>query len=315
MNTDTSSSRRDVVLAVDDTPESLSFLIDALEQSGVTVLVASDGDSCLRLLNEITPDLILMDAIMPGIDGFETCRRIKREKFLTHVPVIFMTGLSDTEHVLKGLEAGGVDYVSKPINVDELLARIRVHLANARSAIGSRAALDATGRFLLSTNSEGQLLWCTPRAAQLLEELSPSMAPGHPQIDKSLSEKITGLRQKTAKNPQSLLVEMAGRRLEFIFIGSTGPDEFLFRITEGLTGSDAEIQQQTQMLLSALGLTSREADVLLWISRGKSNRDVGEILGISPRTVNKHLEQIFEKLGVENRSSAAARAVRILGAA
>jgi DNA-binding CsgD family transcriptional regulator len=85
-----------------------------------------------------------------------------------------------------------------------------------------------------------------------------------------------------------------------------GPDELLFRLSEAGAGTE---QQQLQQLL---GLTVREADVLLWLSRGKSNREMGEILGISPRTVNKHLEQVFVKLGVENRASATARAVRLL---
>ena len=159
------AARRDIVLVVDDTPGNLSFLTDTLDHAGVTVLVATDGTSALSLVDQITPDLILMDAVMPGLDGFETCRRLKQDKQLTHVPVIFMTGLSESWHVVKGLEAGGVDYVTKPIVVDELLARIRVHLANARIAQGSRAALDATGRYLLSTDREGRLQWCTPRAA------------------------------------------------------------------------------------------------------------------------------------------------------
>ena len=101
-----------------------------------------------------------MDALMPGISGFETCRRLKRDRMLLHLPVIFMTGLSETEHVIEGLASGGVDYVTKPIVLEELLARIRVHLGNARSALDSQAALDASGRFLVATNRAGRVLWC-----------------------------------------------------------------------------------------------------------------------------------------------------------
>jgi DNA-binding response OmpR family regulator len=306
MSDESAMKRRDIVLVVDDTPESLSFLTDTLEQAGITVLVALDGESCLNLVDEITPDLVLMDAVMPGIDGFETCRRLKQEKLLSHVPVIFMTGLSDTEHVLQGLEAGGVDYVTKPIVVNVLLARIRVHLANARVAYGSRAALDATGRFLLSTDRSGQLLWCTPRAERLLAQLFPGL-----RFPPVVTERLTRLREEPG-GPASAPLQIGERRLEFSFVSSTGPDEFLFRLTD--TGADPEEQlaQQLALLQRSLPLTSREADVLLWISRGKSNRDISEILDISPRTVNKHLEQVFEKLGVENRASAAAKAVRIL---
>ena len=168
--------RRNTVLVVDDTPETLGFLTDTLDHAGITVLIATDGESALELVEQITPDLVLMDAVMPGINGFETCRRLKRDKVLSHMPVIFMTALSETEHVVEGLAAGGVDYVTKPIVVDELLARIRVHLANARIAHGTRVALDATGRFLLATDRAGRLLWCTPKAEQLLSELFPEGA-------------------------------------------------------------------------------------------------------------------------------------------
>ncbi|MDB5970299.1 MAG: DNA-binding response regulator [Hydrocarboniphaga sp.] len=303
------AGRRDIVLVVDDTPESLSFLTDTLESEGITVLVATGGESCLALVDEITPDLILMDALMPGLDGFETCRRLKQEKLLSHVPVIFMTGLTETEHVVRGLQAGGVDYVAKPIVISELLARIRVHLANARLAQASRTALDATGRFLLSTDRGGKLLWCTPRAERLLVELLPTSTDGL-RFPADIAERLTLLRGDNAGTTQPV-VQIGTRRLEFSYVSSTGADEFLYRLREV---GDPELlqQEQMQLLQQALHLTAREADVLLWISRGKSNRDISEILGISPRTVNKHLEQIFEKLGVENRASAAARAVRVL---
>ena len=111
------------------------------------MLVAREGEYALSIAEKIVPDVILMDALMPGTDGFAACRKLKQNRALAHVPVIFMTGLTDTEHIIEGLEAGGVDYISKPIVPSELLARIRVHLANARMAHSARAALDAFGRF------------------------------------------------------------------------------------------------------------------------------------------------------------------------
>ncbi|HEY0939984.1 MAG TPA: response regulator transcription factor [Steroidobacter sp.] len=300
------STRRDTVLVVDDTPETLSFLTDTLDQAGFTVLIATDGDSALELVDQITPDLVLMDAVMPGIDGFEACRRLKREKLLSHLPVIFMTGLSDTEHVVEGLAAGGVDYVTKPIVIDELLARIRVHLANARIAHGTHAALDATGRFLLATDSSGQLLWWTPKARALLAELFPAQNDRAASLPAELVEQLMRLRGEGSKSASSATMEIGARRLEISVLSRIGPDELLFRLAEVGTRNDEQVLQR------ALSLTSREAEVLLWISRGKSNREIGEILSISPRTVNKHLEQVFVKLGVENRAAAAARAVRTL---
>src|ERR1700674_4558819 len=109
---DAQSTRRDTILVVDDTPDTLSLLTNTLDRAGFTVLIATDGEAALNLLEQITPDLVLMDAVMPGLDGFETCRRLKNDKLLTHLPVIFMTGLSETEDVVRGLAAGGIDYVT-----------------------------------------------------------------------------------------------------------------------------------------------------------------------------------------------------------
>lgn len=297
--------RRDTILVVDDTPETLGFLTDTLDHAGLTVLIATDGDAALELVDQITPDLVLMDAVMPGMNGFETCRRMKQDKKLTGLPVIFMTGLSETEHVVEGLAAGGVDYVIKPIVVDELLARIRVHLANARIAHGTRAALDATGRFLLATDRSGKLLWCTPKARQLLDELFPRQAQEASLPEQVIDQLMRLRRDRDVDQPRSML-DVGSRRLEFSMLSPIGPNELLFRVNEVALGGEERLLRQ------AMQLTSRESDVLLWISRGKSNREIGEILTISPRTVNKHLEQIFVKLGVENRAAAAARAVRAL---
>lgn len=296
--------RRDTVLVVDDTPDTLGFLTDTLDQAGFTVLIATDGASALDLVDQITPDLVLMDAVMPGLNGFEACRRLKREKLLAHLPVIFMTGLSETEHVVEGLAAGGVDYVTKPIVVDELLARIRVHLANARIACGTHAALDASGRFLIATDRDGRLLWCTPKAKALLTETIPNS-----EERVGLPASVVALLLQTPSDAASTArttLQLANRRLEVSLVSRMGQDEILFRLTELNTRADE------QNLQHKLALTSRESEVLLWISRGKSNREIGEILSISPRTVNKHLEQVFVKLGVENRAAAAARAVRLL---
>ena len=298
--------RRDTILVVDDTPETLGFLTDTLDHAGFTVLIATDGASALDLVDQITPDLVLMDAVMPGMDGFEACRRLKREKLLSHMPVIFMTGLSQTEHVVEGLAAGGVDYVTKPIVIDELLARIRVHLANARVAHGTHAALDATGRFLLATDRSGCFLWCTPKARQLVSELFPAQSEQGASLPPAVLQQLTQLRQEVSRPAARTTLRIGGRQLEISMVSAIGPDELLFRLTEVFTGNEEQVLQQS------LALTSRESEVLLWISRGKSNREIGEILTISPRTVNKHLEQVFVKLGVENRASAAARAVRTL---
>jgi DNA-binding NarL/FixJ family response regulator len=299
--------RRDTVLVVDDTPETLSLLTDTLDHAGFTVLIATDGTAALELIELVTPDIVLMDALMPGMNGFETCKRLKRDKLLAHLPVIFMTGLSETEHVIEGLASGGVDYVTKPIVLEELLARIRVHLGNARAAHETHAALDASGRFLFATDRTGRVLWCTPKARQLLAGAGSARSTDV-RLPGIVIEQLLQLR-RNAKASALCRVEIAERILECSFVSPLGSDELLFRLNE--TG-DAGAESDRTRLQTGFTLTAREAEVLLWISRGKANRDIGEILNISPRTVNKHLEQVFVKLGVENRAAAAAAAVRAL---
>jgi len=304
------NKERDIVLVVDDSPNTLSVLTDALEEAGMTVLVAREGDHALSIVEKVTPDVILMDAVMPGTDGFETCRRLKQNRALAHVPVIFMTGLSDTEHIVEGLEAGGVDYVTKPIVAGELLARIRVHLTNARMAQSARTALDAFGRFLFAVDSGGKVLWCTPQAVKLLANALRDFDAE----DYVVPETIRDWLQHAASAPPAsppvpieLKTHASPNKLQLLYVTQIGANEHLLRVIEGDAGND-------QMVLkSRLMITDRESEVLLWIARGKSNRDIAEILSLSPRTVNKHLEQIYTKLGVENRTSAAALAVRTLG--
>jgi len=287
------------ILVVDDTPESLSFVTATLEAAGMNVLVASDGAAALQSLALTMPDLVIMDAIMPGMDGFETTRQIKADPRLARLPVIFMTGLTETEHVLRGLAAGGVDYVQKPVVVEELLARIQVHLGNARITQGSQAALDQSGRSLLALDGTGRILWSTPRTMTILTaHFGDETLP--PPVVAAL------LRLIESDDDRGFCHAIPGGQLEFTLLTRSGPDEWLFRLVETLAGAEE------RLLAVRHGLTDREAEVLLWISRGKSNREISEILGISPRTVNKHLEQVFEKMGIENRASAAAAAVKTL---
>jgi DNA-binding response OmpR family regulator len=300
---------RDIVLVVDDSPETLRLLTDAIEDAGMTVLVAREGEHALSIVEKALPDVILMDALMPGMDGFETCRRLKRNNTLAHVPVIFMTGLSETQDIVKGLEAGGVDYVTKPIVPDELLARIRVHLANARLANSARAALDASGRYLLATDLSGGVLWCTPQTAKLLGLAFGDFHGEGDLLPPKVQEWLQKRTLSDAKSADSIVLQSdtSPLKLQFSYVGQVAPEEILLRLVEG------DIENENLVLKRKLQLTQRESEVLMWIARGKSNRDIAEILSLSPRTVNKHLEQIYAKIGVENRAAAAALAVRMLG--
>lgn len=294
--------KSDVVLVVDDSAETLGMLSQALDEEGLTVLIALDGEQAINIASKMTPDIILLDAIMPNIDGFETCRRMKQNANLKNTPIIFMTGLSDTEHIVMGLEAGGVDYISKPINPQELVARMRVHLANARMTQSARVALDNAGQNIFTTDSSGQMLWATPQVFALFE----AALADSKWLESMLAPLLRSWLDRAPEQGHKLAMDAPLKKLQCKYLGEVSANEHLFRLFEEDGGSDEDV------LKKSFALTDREAEVLLWIAHGKTNREIAQILEMSPRTVNKHLEQVFKKLGVENRTAAASVAIRLL---
>ena len=289
----------DIVLIVDDIPENLSLLHDALDESGYTVLVATNGESALQRARKSLPDVILLDAVMPGMDGFEVARRLKADFATHHIPIVFMTGLTETEHVVAAFAAGGADYVTKPIRPIEVLARIAAHMQNARQMKQARSALDAFGQATVAVRaSDGKLVWQTPLSRKLLKEY---FATGEDESPSRLLDWIADAdaARRDGREPNGLLIADGTRRLLATFHDQTGDQEWLVVLREENDASAIE------SLIAVFRLTQREAEVLYWVTLGKTSKDIGDILGSSPRTVNKHLEHVFEKLGVETRTSAA----------
>ncbi|MEM6373042.1 MAG: DNA-binding response regulator [Pseudomonadota bacterium] len=283
-----------IALVVDDNPESLGMVSQALEAQGMTVLVARDGQSAIELTHRIQPNVILMDAVMPKLDGFETCRMLKTGPNRTLAPIIFMTGLSDQEHVVKGLQAGGVDYITKPVVIDELIARLTTHVVNSRLLQSACQAIDATEQSVLAFDTGAQLAWGSQSALNAMER--DGFALDDPQLLPWL--------KRCLEQPISAINPLQLGRFNLQFAGVLPGGEVLVKL--GLyTGNSAE-----SALQNAFGLTQREAEVLYWLTLGKTNRDISTILSLSARTVNKHLEQVFQKMGVDNRTSAAVVADR-----
>jgi DNA-binding response OmpR family regulator len=131
-----------IILAIDDKPENLGLLFDLLDGKGYEVLVSQNGESAIKRAEATQPDLILLDVMMPGIDGFETCRRLKAVAATREIPVIFMTAVTDTDEKLKGFELGAVDYITKPIQAKEVLARVKTHLTIQHLQRDLQAALE-----------------------------------------------------------------------------------------------------------------------------------------------------------------------------
>jgi two-component system cell cycle sensor histidine kinase/response regulator CckA len=121
-------TEKSIILIVDDNPTNLEMLLDCLEDAGFKVVVAEDGASAIEMAEYAPPDLILLDILMPEIDGFETCRRLKTNPATQDIPVIFMTALTDKVDKVRGLNLGAVDYITKPLEHEEVLARVNIHL-------------------------------------------------------------------------------------------------------------------------------------------------------------------------------------------
>ncbi len=291
MNPETPSALPGVVLVVDDAPETLGLLCDALSQEGYTVLVARSAAEAWQRFEMAVPDAVLLDCVMPGEDGFALCRRIKAEPSWAHVPVIFMTGLSETEQIVQGFASGGVDYVVKPLKVPEVLARLATHVHNAQVGRLAREAVDVVGMGIVLVDRQGRVAWRSPQAARWLAEALGPVGSADAVWRDWLSEAVA---QGSTARPMP-----GGGELQAQYLGRAG-------LGEAMLALRTVAETSTQQRLRDAALTPRETEVLAWLAKGKTNRDIADILGMSPRTVNKHLEHIFEKLGVETRAAAAA---------
>jgi DNA-binding response OmpR family regulator/DNA-binding CsgD family transcriptional regulator len=293
------------ILVVDDVPANLGLLFDALTQAGHRVLVAESGEGALAQLAHETPDLILLDYMLPGMDGMEVCRRIKARPASAEVPVLFLTAVSDLDEKVRALDAGAVDYVTKPIQTAEVLARVRTHLRIARLQRELAEELemrreaeeqlrDSLDRALVVAAADGRIHFATRLAQTLLVRHFAN--PDHGRLPAPLLPWLAG---HVAEAPLRAGLEVRLLR------PATAADMGVLE----LTGRDSP--QPARLL--ALGLTPREAEVLFWLSEGKSNPEIATILGSARRTVEKHVERILEKLGAEHRAGAARIALTAMG--
>lgn len=285
---------KSIALVVDDNPESLGMVASALEAQGMTVLVARDGRAAINLTRRVQPDVILMDAVMPDLDGFETCRLLKSGPNPTLAPIIFMTGLKEQENVVKGLKAGGVDYITKPVEIDEMLARLTTHVVNSKLLKSARQAIDAFDRAVLAFDGTGTFLWGSEMGMTVVNDGSLDL----------LDPTFRAWLLFCAGQPVSACDPFTGSAADIHYIGVSIAQEILVKAVSQRGMSNEETLQK------AFNLTQRESEVLYWLTLGKTNRDISTILSLSARTVNKHLEQVFQKMGVDNRTSAAVMADR-----
>ncbi len=291
------------VLVVDDSPDSLSMINAALDSAGMTVLVALNGQQAMNVLEQITPDIILMDALMPVMDGFECASKVRQLLPLT--PIIFMTGLSDAEHIVKAFDAGGNDYIVKPIRPEELLVRIRQHTNSTQMLLEAQKALDTMRQHVFCADKDGRIVWATPEAQTLLNQYQQQTNDAAIKFNHQLSQ---WLPSGQAGHEWALPIDKQKLILKISYFKQSAENTYLLKIQS----PNVEIDPAT--LENSLAITFREAEVLLWLAHGKTNKEIADILEMSPRTVNKHLEQMYPKIGADNRTVAASIAIQtILG--
>lgn len=289
-------SHSSTVLVVDDTPANVGVLLEALGDAGMDVLVAESGLSALAQLEHALPDLILLDVMMPEIDGFETCRRLKANPAWRDIPVLFITGLDEPDQKVRAFEAGALDYIVKPFFETEVIARVKTHL----ELLSLRRNLE--DELTLRIDAENQLAKSLDRAVIILDQ------KGTKVFSTRLAESLlhTHCPDYTTAGELPPSLQRADTGLILRRFTEPGRDDLSFYVIEEKAPSP------NPAALLSLGLTSREAEVLFWIAQGKSNPDIATILGAGVRTIHKHVENIFRKLGCETRAAAAVTAQETL---
>ena len=295
-------------------------LAELLEDAGYGALPLESAAAALDQAAVAPPDLMLLDAQLVDGSGFDLARRLKAMAQTSPAPIIFLADPGHPEHLVQALESGGADCVNQPVKPHELLARMAMHLAGARERRQARNALDAFGYATLTVRPhDGKLMWQTPLSRELLQRYCPNHPPyasrTAPEVQSWLQECLRCLQRGDAPRPL-VLSQSDGARLTLRLHQQTGDNESAASAdSEEWAGDDwlivmREVSDQAvmQAMRDIFALTLREAEVLYWVVKGKTNKDVGDILGSSPMTVKKHLERVFIKLGVETRTAAAGKA-------
>jgi len=262
------------ILVVDDNLLNLHILERQLKELGMQLIFARNAVQAIDCLTRVQPDLILLDVMMPGMDGFELAKILKEKPETAEVPIIFITALTDEASVLKGFAAGAVDYVTKPIKQAELLARVKTHLALRQTKAQLRHYLEETKVELEETNGALSFL-----------------------LKKSEKDRMA-MEAKVQSNIENLLNPL------LIQLKNSG-------LTEVQAEQMGMIEQTLEDILSPFaknmfghhGFTPAEMEIVRYIKMGKSSKDIAKILGKSIRTIDVHRNAVRKKLGLVNQKA------------
>ncbi len=316
------------ILIVDDTPAILALLYEQLEQNDFSVMVAESGTSALQRIRRIKPDLILLDVLMPNLDGFETCRRLKADPATQEIPVIFMTGLHDINEMVHGFAVGGVDYITKPLQMPEVLARVHTHLTirqlqqqlQEQNELLEQRVHERTQALQAEINRRRQqeaekqkLLDMVSKQSDQLRSLTAWVIDSHQQHGAGLSATLRTQMTQTLHIVQmqldlindavAQLTDRASR--ELIAYHSHNLTVTLAQLEEELGSFVTEINKPNLVAQEALEnplikLSAREREVMQLIVDGKANPEIAELLYVSETTVRTYRSRILQKLELDD---------------
>jgi DNA-binding response OmpR family regulator/DNA-binding CsgD family transcriptional regulator len=324
---------RKVVLIVDDEPANLRLLWMYLDQANFKVLAARDGTRALQIAGSTQPDIILLDVMMPGLDGFETCRQLKLNPLTYPIPVIFMTALSETTEKVRGFDVGGVDYITKPAEPAEVLARVRMHLTlqsmqrqlqaqveTCATQLQERTAELMVTNAQLRVEVQQQQVHNTERE-RLLElirhqneylqmvsgQLAQQQQAHYANLEHALYEHVLPMLTQLSEQLETLR--------QHIITPHSAPTVLLSAVSTArriLGQLQAQVHNLTQdvpvtpakpiypLNEPSLKLSPRELEVFELLVQGLSPSEIGVMLNISDKTVYKHRTAVLEKLNVQS---------------
>ena len=324
-------SHNKTILIVDDNLDKLDFLIEYLHQANFEVLVAQNGQKALERVEYVSPDIILLDVAMPGMDGFETCRHLKVRSEIKDVPIIFLTAASDTVDKITGFELGGVDYIIKPAQVEEVLARVKTHLTIRELQAQLQAQNDLLEERVKERTAElvvtNQHLKAEIEQRKLHQTEKDKLFDVVRQQNEHLRT-LTTLLLESQQNKHKALAQtlrnQIGQKIHML--------EMNLNLMSEILSVNREISAEVDPVLDVLGqvvsqikveistvedelnqpiaasqnpllrLTGREREVLQLIAEGKSTSEIADILYISVNTVYSHRQGIMKKLDIHNMS-------------
>jgi putative two-component system response regulator len=300
------SRRRPTILAVDDNPTNLSLLFDLLDHAGFEVLVSQNGESALKRAEETHPDIILLDVMMPGMDGFETCCQLKENDVTKDIPIMFMTALVETVEKVKGFALGAVDYITKPIEPEEVLARVTTHLTI------QRLQNELKVKNALLADREVHLLQLVEEKTQKIENITLTLVNvlEHATL---LSDEETGQHVKRIGVYSAFLAEKYGCEWEFVRriklyaplhdVGKVGLPDILLK-KAGKYTTEEWIHMQQHVVFGAHLLANEEIDDMArnialyhherWDGTGYVHQLAGEKIPLEARIVT--LVDVYDAL-------------------